>query len=89
MADEVLSRVEGGIVTVTLHCSGERTAMNAALLTGRRACLNTLDERRDVRVGSSSAAREPPKRMVRAEKEEEWTRPGWRSSSLCCSASSA
>jgi enoyl-CoA hydratase/carnithine racemase len=50
MGDEVLWRVEDGIATVTLNRPDRRNAMNAALLTGLRACVDRLEDRRDVRV---------------------------------------
>ncbi len=50
MADEVLIAVEAGIATVTLNRPDQRNAMNTALLQGLRAAIDSLDERRDVRV---------------------------------------
>src|SRR6266436_5794255 len=50
MADEVLVAVEAGIATVTLNRPDQRNAMNTALLRGLRGAIDSLDERRDVRV---------------------------------------
>src|ERR1700730_7177393 len=50
MADEVLIAVEAGIATVTLNRPDQRNAMNTALLQGLRSAIDSLDERRDVRV---------------------------------------
>ncbi|HWN14735.1 MAG TPA: enoyl-CoA hydratase-related protein, partial [Candidatus Dormibacteraeota bacterium] len=50
MADEVLVAVEAGIATVTLNRPDQRNAMNTALLQGLRSAIDSLDERRDVRV---------------------------------------
>lgn len=50
MSDEILTAVADGIATVTLNRPDKRNAMNAAVLTGLRAAMDELDERRDVRV---------------------------------------
>ena len=50
MPDEVLSTIADGVATVTLNRPDKRNAMNTALLTGLRACLDALDSRPDVRV---------------------------------------
>jgi enoyl-CoA hydratase/carnithine racemase len=50
MADEVLVAVDAGVATVTLNRPDRRNAMNTALLQGLRAAIESLDERRDVRV---------------------------------------
>ena len=50
MADEVLVAVDAGVATVTLNRPDQRNAMNTALLQGLRAAVESLDERRDVRV---------------------------------------
>jgi len=50
MADEVLVAVEAGIATLTLNRPDQRNAMNTALLLGLRGAIDSLEERRDVRV---------------------------------------
>jgi enoyl-CoA hydratase/carnithine racemase len=50
MADEVLTRVEAGIATVTLNRPEKRNAMNAALLGALRDGFDELKARREVRV---------------------------------------
>ena len=50
MADEVLVAVEAGIATLTLNRPDQRNAMNTALLLGLRGAIDSVEERRDVRV---------------------------------------
>jgi enoyl-CoA hydratase/carnithine racemase len=50
MADEILTRVDDGVATVTLNRPDKRNAMNTALLQGLAACVEDLDRRADVRV---------------------------------------
>jgi enoyl-CoA hydratase/carnithine racemase len=50
MADEILTRIEEGVATVTLNRPEKRNAMNRALLQGLAAAMEDLDGRADVRV---------------------------------------
>jgi enoyl-CoA hydratase/carnithine racemase len=50
MSDEVLWTVADGVATITLNRGDKRNAMNAALLSALRDCVDALDGRADVRV---------------------------------------